>query len=711
MASQLSDYPKSNLTSLKKRQLKNQRYNNKKKLLLENNDTINNDRIVNEDTANSIDKKQYNTKHTPKMLSKCQAIKHDGSPCDKMFPHKNKYCQPHNITWKDYTSEEIILIKDNKMKNCHVCHKWHNEELANHQKCNESVTEKRNQKIIEDREKGKVCKGIMGNGKQCNSPKIVNDSGYCGTHEYQGEYTSEQKNAMIVCLICRNFKFIQDGRTGCLDCRTLKNAERREITKKKPKCNGIVDGRKCTFPAGENGFCKKHLPTDKIVRLICAGYIPKKKDGKYIPLKCNYLAQPNNKFCGKHKERFSDFSDNQLDMIGSGDATVCSHCTIWHFGDLISCEQCLILAAKYREDHKTDIVIKCKWKTRHIKDCNRIPINGTDYCDIHEYVCDYTPEMREKSKLCLGCMKFKYLENGCDKCMARARKNREEQKKNKIFCRGFIGDEKCPYKAWENCYCGNHQIQAWKNDIEKIMINQVCPNYIRGCRNIIDISRSKYIYCMKCRKGNSYYDYVRYAKKRDLEFKLTLEYYNSLIDMNCYYCNEICYKGWNGVDRFDNTKGYYIDNSVPCCMICNYMKKNHTIDNFIKICKNISENYPCVAIFEDFTPVKHMTYNDYKTNAKGRNIKFELSTREFLLVIGNKCHYCGNTNLNNQIGIDRIDSNIGYKITNVVSCCKVCNYTKNKFSLDDMIRKINAISNSDKFIKNELTNNIEIAME
>ena len=31
----------------------------------------------------------------------------------------------------------------------------------------------------------------------------------------------------------------------------------------------------------------------------------------------------------------------------------------------------------------------------------------------------------------------------------------------------------------------------------------------------------------------------------------------------------------NGVDRVDNTKGYSVDNSVPCCKFCNTAK--HTM--------------------------------------------------------------------------------------------------------------------------------------
>jgi hypothetical protein len=39
---------------------------------------------------------------------------------------------------------------------------------------------------------------------------------------------------------------------------------------------------------------------------------------------------------------------------------------------------------------------------------------------------------------------------------------------------------------------------------------------------------------------------------------------------------------YNGIDRVDSSKGYYIDNCVPCCGICNTCKMDLTLDEFIK---------------------------------------------------------------------------------------------------------------------------------
>lgn len=39
---------------------------------------------------------------------------------------------------------------------------------------------------------------------------------------------------------------------------------------------------------------------------------------------------------------------------------------------------------------------------------------------------------------------------------------------------------------------------------------------------------------------------------------------------------------YNGIDRVDNTKGYTIQNTVPCCMVCNRAKNSMSYREFIE---------------------------------------------------------------------------------------------------------------------------------
>lgn len=80
-------------------------------------------------------------------------------------------------------------------------------------------------------------------------------------------------------------------------------------------------------------------------------------------------------------------------------------------------------------------------------------------------------------------------------------------------------------------------------------------------------------------KGNS--------KFRDREFNLTLENVIKFVNSNCHYCNNI---NSEGIDRINNEIGYTIDNTVPCCKICNQMKHCFSKEIFLNQIKLIYEN-------------------------------------------------------------------------------------------------------------------------
>ena len=68
-----------------------------------------------------------------------------------------------------------------------------------------------------------------------------------------------------------------------------------------------------------------------------------------------------------------------------------------------------------------------------------------------------------------------------------------------------------------------------------------------------------------------------------------------MIKSKCYYCGSnptlrhfkvygasdhgIDFE-YNGIDRFDNSRGYDLDNCVPCCGVCNVMKSTLTYRDF-----------------------------------------------------------------------------------------------------------------------------------
>lgn len=87
-----------------------------------------------------------------------------------------------------------------------------------------------------------------------------------------------------------------------------------------------------------------------------------------------------------------------------------------------------------------------------------------------------------------------------------------------------------------------------------------------------------------------YNAYKKSALRRNYSFELSKEEFENIATKPCIYCgdnmthiyrrNRLSSFRYTGVDRFDNTKGYTIENCVPCCKICNRLKSNMTIDEF-----------------------------------------------------------------------------------------------------------------------------------
>lgn len=110
----------------------------------------------------------------------------------------------------------------------------------------------------------------------------------------------------------------------------------------------------------------------------------------------------------------------------------------------------------------------------------------------------------------------------------------------------------------------------WKNKCQK-------DGYCGECKN-----------CQNTAKENRYNIYKKNAKKRGLEFQLSKDEFYLMTSQPCYYCGDI--KNYSGIDRVDSSKGYVLNNCVPCCEICNKMKLNYTVDSWILHMKKVIEH-------------------------------------------------------------------------------------------------------------------------
>lgn len=89
---------------------------------------------------------------------------------------------------------------------------------------------------------------------------------------------------------------------------------------------------------------------------------------------------------------------------------------------------------------------------------------------------------------------------------------------------------------------------------------------------------------------SDYYSNYKYgAKQRQLLFQITKEEFENLWEKPCHYCNSPIET--IGLDRVDNNKGYVIENIVPCCKICNFMKAQLNKKDFVNQCKLVTTTF------------------------------------------------------------------------------------------------------------------------
>lgn len=100
---------------------------------------------------------------------------------------------------------------------------------------------------------------------------------------------------------------------------------------------------------------------------------------------------------------------------------------------------------------------------------------------------------------------------------------------------------------------------------------------------------------------DAYRVYAANAQRRKVNFAITLDKFKEITSSPCHYCgakgsltskpnNTVVFR-LNGVDRKDNSIGYYPENCLPCCKICNRAKRDISYDEFLAWISSI-RNHP-----------------------------------------------------------------------------------------------------------------------
>ena len=158
--------------------------------------------------------------------------------------------------------------------------------------------------------------------------------------------------------------------------------------------------------------------------------------------------------------------------------------------------------------------------------------------------------------------------------------------------------------------CGKESIVRADRINSTVYIPKSCSN----CYNDLmqEIADNKYSETRSFRKrlhsiqGN--------AKGRNIKLLLTEEQIKNILEQDCYYCGE---PNANGIDRIDSKKDYTIDNTVPCCSICNVMKNKFPVNVFLDKVKKIYNRF----FIEGSTTIPKGSTLQANGNGKRRNPK------------------------------------------------------------------------------------------
>lgn len=111
--------------------------------------------------------------------------------------------------------------------------------------------------------------------------------------------------------------------------------------------------------------------------------------------------------------------------------------------------------------------------------------------------------------------------------------------------------------------------------------------------------------------NETYGAYKKSATERGYTFELTKNEFKEIATKPCIYCGDVLtnikrpsdagkrtrngYWRYTGIDRYDNSIGYTLSNSVPCCRVCNRVKTDMDVDTLKIHLQKMVDN---IAIWE-----------------------------------------------------------------------------------------------------------------
>lgn len=496
------------------------------------------------------------------------------------------------------------------------------------------------------------CIGKDRNDNPCRN-KGIQDTKCCKIHQYMKDYTDDMLNNLSKCSGCKKQYYLIDGVKTCENCK-----QRGKSSKEKQKETKVLcKAENCTFKkSDENDYCMKHqinIFIDETLALgkkMCKNYVR----GCRTQLENDYSKSSCESCLEKDRER-------DRKRRGGGKATMelddthqfCGSCCKTRSKDMFEGE---------KGSTKTCSVCRERNKLQDEK-------RDKEHRNAVARIAEQKPVRKEK--------KQEWKENNYEKVALTTMNYRQRQIENDMD--GYLKKNAENAKQWR------------ENNPEKV----------------VDNNENK-----KNSKQLQYTVYSRTARDKRLDFDLSFSDFNNIVSEPCYYCDIIQDKGFNGIDRKDSNIGYTLDNCVSSCTMCNFMKGSYGVDYFYHKIEHILTYNGIIKgnyCYELMCDISGTPYYHYKHRANKKRIAFDITNEMYNKMRQSPCYICGKegNHLHNN-GIDRINNQEGYTITNIQPCCSECNYMKRDYDMNDWIDKMSKIYYNNIQYKKEVINDNEI---
>ena len=530
------------------------------------------------------------------------------------------------------------------------------------------------------------------NCEPCRNHGITN-SRFCVFHQYMNEYTDEMLSKIQPCSGCKKAYYIADGGKTCESCRD--RGKKNRASKEKPV---LCSKKGCPSKRSqENIYCGRHqlcqfedetLAMNKKVCKNCIRGCRSQLNMDYQHSNCEECLEKDREkdgnrrgFVKEQNRAVENISivrlENNLETAPAGNlentvetAPVGNLENTVETAPVGNLENTFETVSKNNLENNLYATKICNWCFKNL------PIEN------------FVGERQPITKNCKGCReKFKKNDEKRDKSHRNeiARKNEKKPERKEAKEKWKDENYEKVAKIWMN---------SRQKKIERLGTEEYLKQNAETAKKWRENNKEKVVQineCKKCCKKINFSNYIRNADIKNLEFSLTYENYISIVEKECYYCGVKQEKGFNGIDRLDQTKGYVFENCVSSCKMCNYMKGSLSDDVFIKRSEHIltfqqkirGNVYPdCFA--------NHMSgsYSSYKDRADKKGLLFTITPNEFESIKNRNCFMCGKNNSEfHKNGVDRMDSNMGYIIDNLKPCCAECNYMKKAFDFSELLNK------------------------